>query len=72
MKYQIISVKLGKDAKSILKAYPKIESELPYRIVGNELFVVIGGIKELTNVIKQNVIVCHDEDVIHIYDQKLK
>lgn len=72
MKFQLISVKLGKSAGKILKAYPKIESELPIKVVGDELFVVIGNIKELTNVIKQNIIVCHDEDVIHIYDQKFR
>lgn len=72
MKFQLISVRLGKSADKILKAYPKIENELSFTAVGDELFVIIDNIKELTNVIKQNIIVCHDEDVIHIYDAKLR
>lgn len=72
MKFQLISVRLGKSAERILKAYPKIESDLSYAVAHDELFIIIGNIKELTNVIKQNVIVCHDENVIHIYDEKLR
>lgn len=72
MKFQLISVRLGKSAEKILKAYPNIKEDLPFSVVEDELFVIIGNIRELTDVIKQNIIVCHDENVIHIYDAKLR
>lgn len=72
MRYQLISMKIGKDANKILKAYPKLKENFETKIVGGELFVTFDYFKDLTTAIKQNIIVCHDEDVIHIYDEKLK
>lgn len=74
MKFQLISIRLGKDADKILKAYPILKDK-PYKIVGNELEVTINELEELMLLIKgikQNCFICHDENVIHIYDAKLR
>lgn len=74
MKFQIISVKLGKDAERILKAYPILKDK-PYKVVGNELEVTVNELEDLMLLIKgikQNCFICHDENVIHIYDAKLR
>lgn len=74
MKFQIISVKLGKDAEKILKAYPILKDK-PYKVVENELEVTVNELEDLMLLIKgikQNCFICHDENVIHIYDAKLR
>lgn len=75
MKFQMISAKLGKDAKKILKSYDKIER---FRCcsTSEELFVTVESLEELmeliNKVIKHPCFICNDENVIHIYDAKLK
>lgn len=74
MKFQIISVKLGKDAEKILKTYPILKDK-PYKVVENELEVTVNELEDLMLLIKgikQNCFICHDENVIHIYDAKLR
>lgn len=75
MCFQIISMRLGKDAKKIVKAYSNIE-KFGCHSTGGELFVVVESLEDLmrliNKVIKQNCIICHDENVIHIYDSKLR
>lgn len=74
MKFQIISVKLGKDAERILKAYPILKDK-PYKVVENELEVTVNELEDLMLLIKgikQNCFICHDENVIHIYDAKFR
>lgn len=75
MEFQIISAKLGKDAKKILKSYSNIK-RFGCHSTGGELFVVVEDLDKLMKlikkVIKQNCFICHDENVIHIYDDKLK
>lgn len=74
MKFQIISVKLGKDAERILKAYPILKDK-PYKVVENELEVTVNELEDLILLIKgikQNCFICHDENVIHIYDAKFR
>lgn len=72
MVYQVISVAVGKKKEDILKKYPKIYNNYPVKANEQELFVEMETIKDFASTIKQNVIVCHDENVIHIYDQKLR
>lgn len=74
MKFQIISVKIGKDAKKILESYKKLKG-LDIKTEKNELFINVSTLEDFMTVIKltnQNCFVCHDENVIHIYDQKLR
>lgn len=74
MKFQIISAKLGKDAERILKAYPILKDK-PYKVVENELEVTVNELEDLMLLIKgikQNCFICHDENVIHIYDAKFR
>jgi len=75
MKFQIVSAKIGKDGDTILKSYKAIE-ECDFVVKGRELFVIINSLEELMDLIskkiKQNCFICHDENVIHIYDDKLK
>ena len=75
MEFQLISVKLGKDADRILKAYKNIEKS-GYKKRGEELFIMVSNLEDLMDLLKstlkQNCFICHDENVIHIYDEKLK
>lgn len=73
MRFQLISVRVGKESERILKAYPKLKDicEVKY----NEVFVEVPSLEDLMLLIKglkQNCFICHDENVIHIYDAKLK
>lgn len=75
MCFQIISMRLGKDEKKILKSYSGIE-KFGCHSTGGELFVTVESLEDLMTlikkVIKQNCFICHDENVIHIYDAKLR
>ena len=75
MEFQLVSVRSGKDAERILKAYKNIE-KFGYKKKGGELFVTISTLEDLMDLLKstlkQNCFICHDENVIHIYDEKLK
>lgn len=76
MTYTLISMKHGRNKKDILKAYPSLkEVEVDMNIPEGPLAIKVDTMMELHVIlkkIKQNAVVCYDENVIHLYDQKLR
>lgn len=78
MKFEIVSVKLGKNPNRVVKRYPNIKGyEISYNKHNENkpLEVNVFSLEELMRLIKdigQPVFVCHEDNTIHIYDEKLR
>ena len=77
MKFQVTSIKLGKNPNRVVKRYPNIKNyEITYNKYKEDepLTVNVVSLEELMRFIKdigQQVFVCHEDNTLHIYDVKL-
>lgn len=78
MKFEIVSVKLGKSPIKVLNTYPGINDfKLAFNKYNEDqpLTVELKSLDELQQLIKatkNNCFICHDENTIHIYDEKFR